>query len=81
MSLGTASKTTAGAPRNYTLCSVCNLKGKKGNRLIACVACSLQVHWHCLSASTDTGTHADQEESVVRRVCNIANANLQLPHQ
>ena len=72
MSPGSASKqtTTTVAPRNYTLCSICNFKGKKGNRLLTCAICSLPVHLHCSIASTNDGTHAAQEASDAHRVCN-----------
>ena len=73
-------KTSSVAARNYTLCTICNLKGKKGNRLLPCAVCNLQVHWHCSSIlhavhsnqSSNAGVNAVEEEDAIetRRICN-----------
>ena len=45
--------------RNYTLCKVCNFKGRKGNPLTTCILCKKQMHSKssCATTSDKDSTH------------------------
>ena len=64
--------------RNYTLCRVCNLKGKKGNPLVTCILCSRQMHSKN-SCATITDTITMQYTCITCKSMNrrsIQSANL-----
>ena len=68
--------------RTYNLCRICNLKGKKGNALVICTACTKHIHTSnsCstrifTSSSNNNNINNDEDDDdKIQYICNTCKA-------